>query len=164
MVMATIQISAQREYRNGAEPERSKGVEDVKSVVRVCLPGLILASVAGGQDSPKPALRPGVSVQMAVASHAVEMRAADEQDATVIAITANGRVYVGVTPTELNALGNLSAAAVYEKPDARVQYQKVLAVLDALHGRQVVLLTAPPEKIEKGTYIPPYGIKLTVSR
>ncbi len=135
----------------------------MKSVIGAYLIGSILICGAGAQDSQKPALTQGVSVEMAVASHAVEMRAADDPNATVVAITAGGRVFVGIKLTEPIALGNLSAGTVYVKADSRVPYQKVLAVLDALRGRSVVLLTAPPENSVRQGFVPAYGVKLVVS-
>ena len=126
--------------------------------------GSILLGVACAQESQRPPLQQGVSVQMPVASHAVEMRSADEQNATVVAITADGTIYVGIKPTEAAALSNLSAGTVHVKADSRVPFQKVLTVLDALHGRSVVLLSAPPANVGKEKIVPPYGMKLTVSR
>ena len=141
-----------------------KGVYVMKSLIEVCVVGSILIFAAGAQESAQPALRKGVSVQMPVADHAVEMRAADAQDATVVAITADGKLFVGTEPTEPSALSNLSAGTVYVKADSRVPFQKVLSVLDALRGKSVVLLAAPPENVERTKNVPPYGMKVTVSR
>jgi biopolymer transport protein TolR len=146
----------------GRNDERSGGM---KSVIEICLVGTILICGAGAQQSQKPALTRGISVEMPVASHAVEMRAADEQNATVVAITADGKVFVGIEPTEPTALSKLSEGTVYVKADSRVPYEKVLAVLDALRGKSVVLLTASPENaIRRQGIVPPYGMKLIVSR
>jgi biopolymer transport protein ExbD len=101
---------------------------------------------------------------MPVAHHAVEMRAADEPDATVVAITADGRVFAGIEPTEASGLSNLSAETVYVKADSRVPFQAVLTVLDALRGKSVVLLAASPGNVERRTIVAPYGIKVSVSR
>jgi hypothetical protein len=136
----------------------------MNTVIQACLAGAVLIAGACAQDSQKPPMRKGVSVQMAVAGHAAEARAADEPSATVVAITAEGKVYSGVTIAVPEALSSLTAATVYVKADARVPYQKVLAVLDALRGKSVVLLTASPENAGKQGYVPPYGVKLTVSR
>jgi biopolymer transport protein ExbD len=134
----------------------------MKSLTVVCL-------VAGGfmcvaaQEPSKPVLRKGVSVQMPVASHAVEIRAADEQDATIIAITADGKMFVGAKPAELDELRHLSAAAVYVKADARARYQDVLSVMDALRGKRVGLLTATPGNVKKeGNILPPYGVMVAM--
>ena len=75
---------------------------------------------------------------------------------------AIGKLFVGMRPVELNALSSLNDKIVYVKADARVTYQRVLAVLDALRGRQVVLLTAPTSNTPKDTIMPPYGLNLKV--
>lgn len=136
----------------------------MRSIIEVCAIGAILACAAGAQEPAKPQLRAGVSVEMPVAGHAVEMRAADEEDAMVVALTADGRVFAGVRLTDPDALSKLTAETVYVKADSRAPYQKVLAVLDALRGKSVVLLTAPPSSAAKAGMAPPYGIRLTVSR
>src|SRR5436190_10211064 len=141
-----------------------KGVYLMKSLIEVCVVGSILICVAGAQESWRPALRKGVSVQMPVANHAVEMRAAGEPNATVVAITADGKVFAGAEPTEPGALSDLSAATVYVKADSRVPFQKVLTVLDALRGKSVVLLAAPPKNVKRTKIVPPYGMEVTVSR
>jgi hypothetical protein len=62
---------------------------------------LFSLTFSGGQgtSAQKPVLKQGISVEMAVASHAIEMRAADEQNAVVVAITRIGRVFVRIEPT-----------------------------------------------------------------
>ncbi len=135
-----------------------------KSMLEVGLVVLAISCAVGAQDPTKPVLRPGISVQMAVARHAVEMPAADAEDATVVSITADGKVFVGVKPVEPRALSSLPSGTVYLKADARSPYQKIVTVLDALRGRPVGLLTADTVSAEKGRRIvPPYGIKVTVS-
>ncbi len=136
----------------------------MKLLIEVFVVGSILTCVAGAQESPKPALRKGVSVQMPVANHALEMRAADEPNATIVAIEANGEVFAGIQPTEPSALSHLSAETVYVKADARVPFQTVLTVLDALRGKSVVLLAASPANAERAKIVSPYGIKVIVSR
>jgi biopolymer transport protein ExbD len=133
----------------------------MRSVLKACLVGAILI---GGTSAQKPVFKRGVAVELAVASHAVEMRGADDQNAAVVAITAKGTVFVGVATTEPAALSSLSQRTVYVKADARAPYQTVLAVLDALRGKSVVLISASPETTPKQEYTPPYGMKLTVSR
>jgi hypothetical protein len=136
----------------------------MKVIIGSCLVGFILICEVYAQDSQRIAMKQGVSVQMPVASHAVEMRAADEADAMVVAITADGKVFAGIKVTEPGALSNLSEETVYVKADSRVAFEKVLAVLDALRGKSVVLLSAPPENAVKQGMVPPYGTRLVVSR
>jgi len=136
----------------------------MRSLIEVCVVGSLLIGAVGAQ-SPSPALKKGVSVQMPVASHAVEMRAADEPKATVVAITAEGKVYSGIEPSEPGVLNKLSATTVYVKADARAPFQTVLAVLDALHGKSVVLLSASPANAKTaGSVMSPYGLKVLVGR
>jgi biopolymer transport protein ExbD len=136
----------------------------MKSLIEVCVVGSFLICMAGAQETSKPALQKGVSVQMPVADHAVEMPAADEQHAVVVSITADGKVFTGIEPTEPGALSNLSAETVYVKADSRVPFQKVLTVLDALRGKSVVLLVASPAHVTRVKMVPPFGIRVTVSR
>ena len=105
----------------------------------------------------------GISVQMPVASQVVEMRAADEPDAKIVAITANGELFVGSKSVEPAALSNLIETTVYVKADSRVPYQRVVTVLEALRGKSVVLLTAAPENAAKQGIAQPYGMRLIVS-
>jgi biopolymer transport protein ExbD len=138
-----------------------KGRYAMKSLIEVCVLGAILMNAAGAQETTPPALRKGVSVQMATADHAVPMQAADAPQATVIALTAKGKLYAGVERVESDALTKLSAATVYVKADARVPYQKVLTVLDALRGKRVVLLTTPLKSVEGARILPPFGIEVS---
>jgi len=101
---------------------------------------------------------------MPIAANGVEMRAADAPTATVVAITAQGKIFVGIKATEPDALSDLNDETVYVKADARVPYQKVLTILEALRGKSVVLLTAPPENTIRQGITPPYGIRVIVSR
>jgi biopolymer transport protein ExbD len=133
----------------------------MRSVLKACLVGVILII---GISAQKPVFTQGVAVKLAVASHAVEVRGADEQNAAVAAITATGTVFVGISPTEPTALSSLSQRTVYVKADARAPYQTVLAVLDALHGKSVVLISASPDSAPKQGYMVPYGMKLAVSK
>jgi len=136
----------------------------MKSLVEACLLGSILICGAGAQDPQNVVLRQGVSVEMAAAAHAVDMRAADEPNATVVAITAGGKVYLGVKLVEPEQLSTVTEQTVFVKADSRVPYQKVLTVLDALRGKSVVLLAASPANAVRHGMAPPYGVKLILSR
>lgn len=135
----------------------------MKNTLGVCLLVLASAAVVVGQDAAKPVLRPGISVQMLKDSHAVAVPEADAEDATVVVITKDGRVFLGTKPVDAAALGNVKAATVYVKSDARAPFQSVMTVLDAFRGRSVVLLTAPLSRPEKGKIVPPYGVKVSFS-
>jgi len=66
-----------------------------------------LTSIASAVAQP-PALRAGVSVEMAATSHASPMPEADREDAVVVAVTAKGTVYYGITPVSPAELGRRS--------------------------------------------------------
>lgn len=137
----------------------------MKTTLGVCLLAIALTSLAGAQQDPtKPVPRPGLTVQMPVSKQAVQMQAADDLNATVVAVTADGSLFVGTRPVELSAIGSLKASTVYVKADARASFQNVLSVLDALHGHSVVLLTAPTSNVPPGTMTWPYGVKLTLDK
>lgn len=122
---------------------------------------LFVAGIALAQE---PVMRKGVSVQMAVAHHAVEVRGADEANATVVAITADGKIYSGVERVEPGALSQLSATTVYVKADARTPFQTVLSVVDALRGKSVVLLSASPSATPQPKFVWPYGTTISVAK
>jgi biopolymer transport protein ExbD len=134
----------------------------MKRVLELCLIAFALTAMTGAQDPTKPMLRPGITVQMPFSTQAVEMPEADEEDATVVSVTADGKLFLGIRPVDLTALNSLHESIVYLKVDARATYQSVLTALDALRGRSVVLLTAPASKAPKETIMPPYGLKLKV--
>lgn len=92
------------------------------------------------------------------------MGAADEQESTVVAIAADGELFVGIEPAEPSALSSLPAETIYVKADSRVPFQKVLTVLDALRGKSVVLLAASPANVDRAKIVPPYGLKVIVSK
>jgi len=71
----------------------------MKLMLGVCLIGASLAGVVRAQDPTKPVLRRGISVQMPAASEAVAMPAADEEDAIVVTVTAEGELFVGMDVT-----------------------------------------------------------------
>ena len=134
----------------------------MKHVLEVCLITFVLSCVARAQDPTKPMLRSGITVKMPFSSQAVEMPAADKEDVTVVSVTADGKLFLGVQPVDLSALSSLNDSVVYVKADARATYQSLLTVLDALRGRQVVLLTAATSNAPKGIIMQPYGLKLRV--
>ena len=130
---------------------------------RVFLLIVTMACAAVAQQDPtKPVLRKGVTVEMPTSNQAVEMRDADDEGATVVTVTANGSLFEGTAPVQLSSLGKLYADPVYVKADARVPYQNVLVVLDALRGHSVVLLTSSPSNKERMGVAPPYGVKVVL--
>ena len=103
-----------------------------------------------------PMLSKGVSVDMVKARNPVGMDEADKEDAVLVAVTRDGRAFLGRTQLENADLGtqvgdvvaNRIDKTVYVKSDARAKYERVVEVVNVLRSAgvdQVGLLT---EKIE----------------
>lgn len=119
-----------------------------------------------------PALRKGVSVQMASTRNASPMAEADNDDAWVIAVTAGGDLYLGaeaMTPDQLaewmRSHPRSREANLYIKADARASFANVAKVLDI--GRTVGfdapgLLTSQIEPKTPGIMVPPKGLAVSV--
>ena len=121
----------------------------MKSGLRALLIVTILAALAGAVFSQNRRLQAGVSVQLPVTASAVPIPKADNQDALVVALTADGATYLGVdrvaTPVLADRVKKVLAArsdkTLYIKADARVPYARVVEVMDAVRNSGVDLLT-----------------------
>ena len=103
-----------------------------------------------------PMLSKGVSVDMVKTRNPITMEAADKEDAVVVAVTRDGKVFLGSDPVVVDSLPgkvkdillNRMDKMVYIKADSRARYEKVTEAIDSLRGAgvdQVGLLT---EKIK----------------
>ena len=109
----------------------------------------MLAAVPGAVFSQNIPLQQGVSVQLPVTASAVAVPRADNQDALVVAVTADGTTYLGVDRVATSALADrvrtlLSARSdktLYIKADARVPYARVVEIMDAVRTTGVDRLT-----------------------
>ena len=90
-----------------------------------------------------PMLSKGISVDLAKTKNPIAMQAADKDDAILVSITKDGKVYLGTDQyNELNTLGSkvkdlLSAKldkTVYLKNDSRSRFERVVEVIDNLRG------------------------------
>jgi len=103
-----------------------------------------------------PMLQHGVSVDMAKAHNPRNMQDADKEDAVLIAVTKDGRVFLGsnlIPATELAPkVKDLIAAradkTVYVKSDARAKYKDVVDVVDNVRAAGVSDLGLLTDKIE----------------
>ncbi len=114
-----------------------------------------------------PMLSKGVSVEMVRTKNPIAMQAADKEDAVLIALTREGRVFLGTTqmpaselaPKVKDLLVNKLDKTVYIRSDARAKYEKVVEVVDNLRAAgvdQVGLLTEPIQE-KKGGAAPTTG-------
>ena len=108
-----------------------------------------------------PMLSKGVSVDMVRTRNPIVMDDADKEDALVVAITRDGKVFLGrgqVQPKDLaTQVGDVITErldkTVYIKSDARAKYKNVVDVVNILRGTgvdQVGLLT---ERMESGSMV-----------
>ena len=135
-------------------------------------PGLRLVRRAGPTDSGAQALQKGISVELPVTSNAAPMLAADNEDAWIVTVTADGRTYFGTDPVTPASLEDAMKSRprnreqkLYIKGDARVPFANVETVIQA--GRAVafealVLLTSQPAPSASGSVVPPRGLEVLV--
>ncbi len=99
-----------------------------------------------------PMLTKGISVDMVRTKNPIAMQAADKDDAILIAVTREGRSYLGTTPMNpedlpakvRDLLANRLDRTVFIRSDARARYKVVVDVVDNLRAAgvdQVGLLT-----------------------
>jgi len=109
-----------------------------------------------------PMLQKGVSVDMAKVANPRQMPDADKEDAVVLAVTRDGKVYLGsspiplgeVTATVRDRLSSKLDKTVYVKSDARSKYGDVVQVVDNVRAVGVDALGLLTEKVERRTDTP----------
>jgi biopolymer transport protein ExbD len=119
-----------------------------------------------------PALQKGISVQMAVTNNAQPMPAADELDAWVIAVAADGSLFFGADQETLEGLLEQMKVNprkrdqnIYIKADARATFSEVKKALHAAREARFeapVLLTMQHESVRPGTVVAPRGIAVSL--
>ena len=106
-----------------------------------------------------PMLQKGVSVELAKAENPREMREADQDDAVVVAVTRDGKIYLGSEQLRIEQLSekiqDLLASKVdktiYVKSDRRAKYGAVVDVVDTVRASGVDTLGLLTDKTEKKT-------------
>lgn len=119
-----------------------------------------------------PMLSKGISVEMARTNNPSAMQNADKEDAVLVAISRDGRTYLGtdqLTPEALpgkvkDLLTNRLDKTVYLRADARARYERVVEVVDNLRAAgvdQLGLLTEeiPKDAPERATPAPAAGVQ-----
>jgi len=103
-----------------------------------------------------PMLSKGVSVDMVKTKNPIAMQAADKSDAVLIAVTKDGKVWLGsdlVLPEDLppkvkDLLTNKLDKTVFVKADQRARYEKVVDVVDNLRAAGVDQLGLLTEQLQ----------------
>ena len=142
----------------------------------VALTMAIIPVAVFGQSAIVP-LQRGVSVQQPVASNAVAVPNADTQGAPVVALTADGSVYIGAEQIPASVLADrvrtmLSARndqTLYIKADARVPYARLVEVIDAvwksgIEGLTLLTAAQPDASTQKGAPLLPKGLEMRLIR
>ena len=110
-----------------------------------------------------PMLQKGVSVDMVRANNPRLMPDADKEDAVVLAVTRDGKAYIGsdtillqdITPKVRDRISSKLDKTVYVKSDARAKYGDVVMVIDNVRAAGVDALGLLTERVERRT--PPPG-------
>jgi len=105
-----------------------------------------------------PMLQKGISVDMAQVRNPREMQEADREDAVVIAITRDHRIYLGTDPLPVDQItarvsdlmANKLNKVVYIRSDARAKYGEVVRVVDEVRAAGVDQLGLLTEEVPKG--------------
>ncbi len=114
-----------------------------------------------------PMLQKGISVDLAKTNNPVEMQDADKEDALVVAVTRDGKVYFGTdqtAPDQLtnkikDRLANKVDKRVFIRADARAKYGQVVDVVDNVRAAGVDQLGLLTEQRKQGAMstAPPAG-------
>jgi biopolymer transport protein ExbD len=119
-------------------------------------------------------MKQGVSVQMARTANAAPMPAADNEDAWVIAVTADGRMFFDVKPVTPDSLTQTMIQTprhrdqdLYIKADARTNFGNIkpalkAAVIDGFNS--AILLTNQNETASLGKLVAPKGLQVLLTQ
>jgi len=135
----------------------------------VCLIALSLtASPRPRASAQTPGMTKGVSVEMAQTKTAAAYPAADNADAWIVAVTADGHLFFGaksVTPEqlfdEMKATPRNRDAKLYVKADARSTFSSLKSALGparSVQFEEIVLLTSQSTPAPAGGIVSPQGI------
>ena len=141
----------------------------MKYSLPVCLIAVTLT--VGGvppASAQAPPQQKGVSVQMPRTTSAVAYPAADNANARIVAVTADGTFYFGTKPVtpgqlaeEMKVTPHNSDAKLYIKADAHAPFAYVKNALRPARSAnfdEVVLLTSQPGTPQVGEMVPPQGL------
>jgi biopolymer transport protein ExbD len=149
----------------------------MKCLLSVCLSVLAgVALFAAGKTGQTPALQKGIRVQMAPSNQATPMPEADLENAWVVTVTTDGKIYFGVDAVSPESLAHEMqirprnrAAKLYVKADAGAPFSSVRQVLRSARVDlfdDVVLLTSQPVPAQPspivGTIVPPKGLEVWI--
>jgi biopolymer transport protein ExbD len=140
-------------------------------ILEVCLVAVTFATnLTPVSHAQSPALQKGISVQMPATSNAAPMPEADNEDAWIATVSADGNMYFGTDPVTAASLADEMKSRprnreqkLYVKADARTAFAHVETVLET--GRSMffdtaVLLTSQKDLSAPGTMVSPKGLEV----
>ena len=110
-----------------------------------------------------PMLQKGVSVDMAKVNNAEDMQNADKDDAIILAVTRDGKMYLGskqialseITTSVKDQIANRLDKTVFVRSDARAKYGDVVKAVDEVRSAGVDNLGLLTEKNQQKGAAPP---------
>ena len=104
-----------------------------------------------------PMLQKGISVDMAQTENPRKMADADKEDAVVVAVTRDGKMFLGsdpitldeITPHVEDMIANKLDKTVYIKSDTRAKYGDVVDAIDNVRAAGVESLGLLTERLER---------------
>jgi biopolymer transport protein ExbD/biopolymer transport protein TolR len=101
-------------------------------------------------------LQKGVSVELANTTNPVDMKDADRDDAVLVAVTRDGKFYLGQEPVRIedlstrvnDLLSNTMDKVVYVKSDFRAKYGDVVQVVDNIRNAGVDRIGLLTERLD----------------
>jgi len=108
-----------------------------------------------------PMLNNKVNVDLPVTATAVVMENANKEDAVIVAVTRDGRTFLGANQVTVDDLGpkisalleNKTSKEVYMRADQRANYGKVMDAVDGIRSAGVNQLGLLTEKLDTGTNV-----------
>jgi len=112
-----------------------------------------------------PMLQKGVSVDMAKVNNPTQMPDADKEDALLVAVNREGKVFFGTDPIKVedltqkikDRLANKTDKRVFIKADARAKFGWVVEVVDNVRAAGVDQLGLLTDQKKSGSLAPPTG-------
>ncbi len=112
-----------------------------------------------------PMLQHGVTVDMAKVNNPEQMPDADKEDALLVAVMRDGKIFFGTDPIKVedltqkikDRLANKTDKRVFIKADARAKYGSVVEVVDNVRSAGVDQLGLLTDQKKSGALAPPSG-------
>ena len=110
-----------------------------------------------------PMLQKGVSVDLAQVNNPSDMKDADKEDAIVVAVTRDGKLFIGktlvakdqITQQVRDMLTGRLDKTVFVKSDGRAKYGDVVSVVDEVRAAGVDQIGLLTEKVKERMGAPP---------